>query len=75
MIINYKINNSIHNIVITDKIGNSIVNQVEKVNSDKKILLVYDNNINIKIINLIQDQFKLIGVKLILVRISGKKKK
>ena len=74
MIINYKINNSIHNIVITDKIGNSIVNQVEKVNSDKKILLVYDNNINIKIINLIQDQFKLIGVKLILVRISGKKK-
>ena len=48
---------------------------MEKVNSDKKILLVYDNNINIKIINLIQDQFKLIGVKLILVRISGKKKK
>ena len=74
MIINYKINNSIHNIVITDKIGNNIVNQVEKVNSDKKILLVYDNNINIKIINLIQGQFKLIGVKLISVRISGKKK-
>ena len=74
MIINYKINNEIHNIVISDTIKKNIVSQVEKVKSDKKILLVYDNNINLDIINVIQNEFKIIGVDLVSVRISGKKK-
>ena len=74
MIINYKINNEIHNIIISDKIKKNVVSQVEKVKSDKKILLVYDNNINLDIIRLIQNELKIIGVDLVSVRISGNKK-
>ena len=75
MIINYKINDENHNVIISDKIKDNIVNQVERVKSDKKILLAYDEKIDQLIINLIRDELKLIGVKLILVKISGKKKK
>lgn len=74
MIINYKINDENHNVIISDKIKDNIVNQVESVKSDKKILLAYDEKIDQLIINLIRDELKLIGVKLILVKISGKKK-
>lgn len=74
MIIDYKINHESHNIVLSDKIRNNIVNQVEYVNSDKKILLSYDDKIDQSIINLIRKELKLIGVKLILVKISGNKK-
>lgn len=74
MIINYKINDENHNVIISDKIKDNIVNQVERVKSDKKILLAYDEKIDQLIINLIRDELKLIGVKLILVKISGKKK-
>ena len=74
MIVNYKVNNEDHNIIISDKIKNNVINQVERVNSDKKILLAYDEKINQSIINLIRDELKLIGAELILVKISGKKK-
>ena len=74
MIINYKINDENHNVIISDKIKDNIVNQVERVKSDKKILLAYDEKIDQSIIYLIRDELKLIGVKLILVKISGKKK-
>ena len=74
MIINYKINDENHNVIISDRIKDNIVNQVERVKSDKKILLAYDEKIDQSIIYLIRDELKLIGVKLILVKISGKKK-
>ena len=74
MIINYKINNEIHNIIISEKIKNNIVNQVEKIKSDKKVLLAYDEKIKQSIIDLIRQELKLIGVKLLLVKISGNKK-
>ena len=74
MIINYKINDEIHNIIISDKIKNNIINQVELANSDKKILFVYDEKIKQSLVNLIRDQLKLNGAKLILVKISGNKK-
>ena len=54
MIIDYKINHESHNIILSDKIKNNIVNQVEHVNSDKKILLSYDDKIDQSIINLIR---------------------
>ena len=74
MIINYKINSDNHNIIITDKIKDNIISQVERVKSDKKILLAYDEKIDKSIINLIREELKLIGAKIVLVRISGKKK-
>ena len=74
MIINYKINSDNHNIIITDKIKDNIISQVERVKSDKKILLAYDEKIDKSIINLIREELKLIGAKIVLVRISGKKR-
>ena len=56
MIINYKINDENHNVIISDKIKDNIVNQVESVKSDKKILLAYDEKIDQLIINLIRDE-------------------
>jgi len=56
MIINYKINDENHNVIISDKIKDNIVNQVERVKSDKKILLAYDEKIDQLIINLIRDE-------------------
>ena len=74
MIINYKINEEIHNIIISDKIKNNIINQVELANSDKKILFVYDEKIKQSLVNLIRDQLKLNGANLILVKLFGNKK-
>ena len=74
MIINYKINEENHNIIISEKIKNNIIKQVERVKSDKKILLAYDANIKQSIIDIIKEELKLIGAKLILVKVSGEKK-
>ena len=47
MKIKYSINGEEHNIIITDKIENKVTKQVEKIKSDKKILFVYDNNVDL----------------------------
>ncbi len=73
MIINYYINDFKHNIIISDKIEKNVSREVEKVNSDKKVLFVYDENIDSKIIFKIRDQLKIFGSDLILIKIHGNK--
>ena len=73
MKIKYSINGEEHNIIITDKIENKVTKQVEKIKSDKKILFVYDNNVDPDIIYKIRDELKVFGADLILIKILGNK--
>lgn len=73
MNLNYFINDTSHNVIISDKVEKKIVSEVEKVNSDKKILLVYDDKIDLNIIKNIKNQLKIFGNNLLLVKILGNK--
>ena len=48
MKINYKINNFVHKIYIKKQISSYILNDIERLNSDRKILLICDGNVNKK---------------------------
>ena len=50
MKINYKINNFVHTIYIKKKISNYILNDIERLNSDRKILIICDQNVDKKLI-------------------------
>ena len=67
------INGDEHNIIIANEIENNVTKQVEKIKSDKKILFVYDNNIDLDIIYKIRDELKIFGADLILIKILGNK--
>lgn len=73
MNLNYFINDTSHNVIISNKVEKKIVSEVEKVNSDKKILLVYDDKIDLNIIKNIKNQLKIFGNNLLLVKILGNK--
>ena len=45
MKISYKVNKINHNIHIKNRIDHSIINEIQKTKSDKKILLIYDEKI------------------------------
>ena len=46
--INYNVNNKIYNVIFTDDILSQLNNRFKKIKSDKKICLVYDENIDNK---------------------------
>ena len=73
MRIPYRIGNDNYDIFIKDKINNSISKKIDTLKSDKKILFVYDKQINKSIIKKVIKNFKDTGCLLIALEFQGKK--
>ena len=73
--ISYKVNNIEHKVTFC-KSGNlgPISNYLDKINSDKNILLIYDDKINPKILKNIFHELKLSGCKVFSLKSAGSKK-
>ena len=74
MKINYRVNGENLEILIKKSLDNSIINTIESLKSDKKILLVYDKNINKNLINKFVKILKSSGCKVIALKFLGNKK-
>ena len=74
MKLSYKIENQIHNIYIKNRISNSILTEIKKLKSDQKILLVYDEKINPKIIKKILINLKISGCKIFSSKLKSNKR-
>ncbi len=74
MKISYKVNNINHNIHIKNKIDQSIIGEIQKSKSDKKILLIYDEKINKASIDKIIRLLKNSGCDISAFNFKGKKK-
>ena len=74
MKVNYKIGSENYDILIKDKIDNSISKKINSINSDKKILFVYDKKINKNLVNKIVKTLKESGCLLIAIEFIGNKK-
>ena len=74
MTISYKINNLEHKVIFckSGKI-NFISSELDKVNSDKNVLLIYDNKIDIKVLKNIFDELKISGCKVFSIKAKGEK--
>ncbi len=75
MKIDYKINNFNHKVFIKENIFNYIINDIEELKSDRKILLIYDENIDKKFVHEISSSLRIIGSELIKVETHGSKTK
>ena len=75
MKINYKINNFVHKIYIKKQISSYILNDIERLNSDRKILLICDGNVNKKFINNIVSNLKIKGLQISIAEVNGGKVK
>jgi len=73
MKISYKVNNSSRNIYFEKNILKLILKDIEKLESDKKILLIFDKNIDHKFIQNIKNALKIVGSKVIIVEAEGNK--
>ena len=73
MKINYRVNGENLEILIKKNLDNSIINTIERLRSDKKILLVYDKNINKNLINKFVKILKTSGCKVIALKFNGKR--
>ena len=74
MKLTYKIENQAHNIYIKNHISNSILYEIKKLKSDQRILLVYDEKINSKIIKRILENLKISGCKIYSSKLKSNKK-
>ena len=74
MKIKYKINNLEYQITFCRKNSkNNISKSLDKINSDKNILLLYDEKVNKKIVKEVKEDLKLSGCNIHLMRCEGKK--
>lgn len=74
MKLTYEIEESKYNIFIKKKIGSTLVNQINYLKSDKKVLLVYDNNISKNLVYKTIDFLKETGCKVIALEFQSTKK-
>ena len=74
MRIQYKVNNINHNIYIKNNIDECITNEIERNNSDKKVLLIYDEKINQNCIDEVIKILKNSGCDVSAFNFKGKKK-
>ena len=74
MRIQYKVNNINHNIYIKNNIDECITNEIERNNSDKKVLLIYDEQINQNCIDEVIKILKNSGCDVSAFNFKGKKK-
>ena len=72
--INYKINNNKYDIIYTKNIPKTIEKKINQLQSDKKIVFIYDENINHEIIKDISVGLKLTGCKIVNKKIKSLKK-
>jgi 3-dehydroquinate synthase len=70
----YKIHKNIHDVIFTDNLVLNLNSKLSKINSDKKILIVYDDKIQDKIVKEILDELKITGSIVIKKKIKGEKK-
>ena len=70
----YKINNKVYNIIFTDDILSQLNKRFKKIQSDKKICLVYDENIDNKIIDELAKGLKTTGSIVLKKKIQSQKK-
>ncbi len=73
MIIDYFVNNDVKKIIIKKNITKVINSELNKLNSDKKLLLIFDKNISEDIINNINSFLKLSGFKVFILKLEGSK--
>jgi 3-dehydroquinate synthase len=74
MIIKYSVNNEINRVIIKKDITKVISTELNKLNSDKKLLLIFDKNISGEIIENIFSFLKLSGFKIYVLKLEGSKK-
>ena len=74
MIIKYSVNNEDNKVIIKKDITKVISSELNKLNSDKKLLLVFDKNISEEIIKNIFSFLKLTGFKIYIIKLEGSKK-
>jgi 3-dehydroquinate synthase len=72
--IEYKVNDNLHDIIYTKNILSSLNEKITQLNSDKKIVFIYDENISNKIIKDISLGLKLTGCKILSKKIKSLKK-
>ena len=70
----YKVENNINKVIISDNIEKRLLKDLIFLKSDKKILFIYDENINQNFIKEILEKIKLSGCKIIIHKIKGEKK-
>ncbi len=73
MELTYKTDQTKNKVYITKNINKILISDLNKLNSDKKILFIYDKNINEKIIKKIVSSLKTYGCKLFLLPLEGNK--
>jgi 3-dehydroquinate synthase len=71
--ISYKIDNLSRNIYFEKNILKSILKDIEKLNSDRKILLIFDKNVDSKFVKNIISGLKIKGSKVIVAEAEGSK--
>jgi len=71
--ISYRIDNVVNKVIINSKIEKSLLKDLISIKSDKKILFIYDENVNNKFIRNIIDQIKLAGGSIDVQKIKGTK--
>ncbi len=74
MEIKYKIQEENYSLFLRDKIDKSLENKINSINSDKKILFVYDKKIEKKLINQILKILKNSGCFIVALEFQGSKK-
>ena len=74
LIINYKVENVVNKVIIAKDIENHLLKDLVSLKSDKKILFIYDENINNQFIKKILDNIKLSGGNVISQKVKGSKK-
>ena len=72
--IRYKIDNKDCKVILKKNIEHYLINDLKKLGSDKKVLFLYDENIDNKIINNILKLIKISGCQIYKKKIKGKKK-
>ena len=72
--IHYKIENKNCKVILKKNIEQYLLADLKKLGSDKKILFLYDEKIDHKIINNILNFIKISGCQIFKKRIKGKKK-
>jgi len=72
--IEYKVNDNYHDIIYTKNILRSLNDKITELNSDKKIVFIYDENISNNIIKDISLGLKLTGCKILPKKIKSLKK-
>ena len=73
MIIKYQVNDQNYNIVIKKKISNSLLQDLKKLNSDKKILFVFDRKIDHTLTDNLIKNLKTSGCSVFVLELTGDK--